>query len=43
MPSGNTKEKRLARELQERTGLTYTECLKRVREEHAAKKGAQGG
>jgi len=43
MASGNSKEKKLARELQERTGLPYTECLRRVREEHAEAKKKGGG
>lgn len=31
--AGNSTEKKLARELQKREGLTYAEALRRVREE----------
>ncbi|MFJ8006090.1 hypothetical protein [Streptomyces fagopyri] len=37
MSKGNTKQKKLARELQASTGQPYTVCLAEVRAEHAAR------
>ncbi|MFE5140327.1 hypothetical protein ACFRDV_22065 [Streptomyces fagopyri] len=37
VPKGNTKVKKLARELQASTGQPYTVCLAEVRAEHAAR------
>ncbi|MFF2383750.1 hypothetical protein [Streptomyces sp. NPDC058108] len=41
MPTGNSKEKRLARERQATTGKPYTVCLAEIRAEYADLKAAE--